>query len=227
MRVPDMKKCIHLMTASILLVIPSCTNTSLQSANNLLESGDFLAARRIYAKIAQKRPQSFEAHFGLGMTYSAEAMHKTDLSLATPGDWYPAIYHLSRAANLGTNEKVQQTLAILHFNLGAAYKKRGDADAAIERLEQAVSYDSTLLKAFNLLGTLHQQKGNLARALMFYRQTIKLQPAYAKAHFNIGSIAWAQQDFELARVHFEKALQLEPDNAYFRLWYEKAATRAG
>jgi tetratricopeptide (TPR) repeat protein len=218
-------------TLALLLCVaclfPHCRQDRLATAKALLENGDFLAARKIYDRLLDGQPQNFAAHFGLAMTWSAEAIYKTEIGLAGPPDWYPAIYHMTVAAQLQTNDRVRRTLAILHFNLGACYVKQGDREAAIQRISQAVAYDSTLLKADNLLGALYHEQGDFDNAERCYRRILLINPGYAMAHFNLGALAWARKDFREAEKDFTDAVSDEPDNAYFKTWLSKAHTSAG
>lgn len=200
---------------------------SVKKANILLEAGDFLGARKIYERIVEKEPKNFSAHYGLGMSWCAETIYKTELGMAKPQDWYTAIYHMTIAMNLKKNDQVQKTLAILHFNLGTCYKKLNDPDAALKLIEQAVSFDPTLLKALNLLGAMYHERGNFEKAEFFYRKTIEVKPDYAMAHFNLGALAWAKGDYPGAVTCFQKAALLAPENTYFKGWLTKAHEQAG
>lgn len=209
------------------MALSSCANRTVDRGYKLLETGNFLAARALFEQIVRRKPFQYEAHFGLGMTFCAEAIYKSDLGLAKPDDWYPAIYSMTVAMHLSDNQQVRQTLGILHFNLGACYKDAGNKGAAIDRLEQALSYDSTLLKAYNLLGALYHERGDWASAQRCYSAAIEIDPDYSLAHFNLGALAWARGDFPAALGSFEKAAALEPANTAFAQWCDKARRRAG
>jgi tetratricopeptide (TPR) repeat protein len=208
-------------------VVLNCGQDRLAAAKTLLENGDYLAARKVYESVLEDKPRDFAAHFGLGMTWCAEAIYKTELGLARPADWYPAIYHMTVAGHLETNDQVRSTLAILHFNLGACYLKQGDRDQAMQRIRQAVAYDSTLLKANNLLGALYHEQGDFDNAERCYRRILQTNPDYAMAHFNLGALAWAKKDFRDAEKHFSDAVASDSGNAYFKTWLAKARTSAG
>lgn len=153
-------------------------------------------------------------------------MHRTRLGLAEPMDWYQAIYHMTVAANLSDSEEPRRTLAVLNFNLAASYKKNNRTDDALRRLEEALTYDSTLLKAANLLGAMYHQRGNYDRARRAYQRVVNIDSTYATGHFNLGALAWAVNDFGQADKHFALAERLEPHNPYFREWQQKAEERA-
>ena len=204
-----------------------CREAPLSRAKALLESGDFLSARKLYEKVVETNPDDFAAHYGLGMTWSAEALYKTEIGLAEPEDWYPAIYQMTVASHLDTSEEVHRTLAVLHYNLGACYKKEGSPLEALARIQQAVLYDSTLLKAYNLLGALYQEQGDLDKADNCYRRALLLKPDYAMALFNRGALSWARREYAAAEKCFQDALTCEPQNTLFAAWLSKAHIAAG
>jgi tetratricopeptide (TPR) repeat protein len=214
---------LSLLTGALFLY---CKDPDLTAAKTLLESGDYLAARAIYEKAASAHPDDFAARYGLGMSWCAEAIYKTELGLADPDDWYPAIYQMTVASHLQPSGEARRTLAILHYNLGACYKKLGQPRDALRRIKEAVSYDSTLLKAYNMLGALYQDEGDLDKAESCYRRTLLLKPDYAMAHFNLGALSWARNDFKGALQHFLDAAAIEPENSSFQGWLTKARTAA-
>jgi tetratricopeptide (TPR) repeat protein len=215
------------LTLCVACCIPQCNRDRLETAKALLEDGDFLAARSVYGRILDRQPKNFTAHFGLGMTWCAEAIYKTEIGLAGPSDWYPAIYNLTVAGHLGSDDQVSRTLAILHFNLGACYVKQGERGEAIQRISQALAYDSTLLKANNLLGALYHEQGDFDEAERCYRRILQIKPDYAMAHFNLGALAWAEKDYREAQTDFANAVALDSDNAYFKTWLAKAQASTG
>jgi tetratricopeptide (TPR) repeat protein len=215
-----------IVVLSIAALIFQCKNDNLKTAKELLEGGDFLAARELYERLVEKSPRDFAGHYGLGMTWCAEAMYKTEIGLADPDDWYPAIYQMTIAMHINPHPMARNTLAILHFNLGTCYKKMGNNDDAILRIQQAVAYDSTFFKAWNLLGALYHEQGNLAMAENSYRRAIILKPDYAMSHFNLGALSWARKEYAMAEKHFQDAVTLEPHNDYFEGWLAKAHAAA-
>jgi tetratricopeptide (TPR) repeat protein len=208
-------------------LVAGCVSRDLERAGALLEGGDFLGAQRLYARVLERRPRDFAPHYGMAMAHCAEAINRTELGLAAPEDWYPAIYHMTVAAGIDSRPRALTTLAILHYNLGASYRRNGQTEEAIARLERAVDCDSTLLKATNLLGAMYHERGDLDKAARCYRRTLAAHPDYPLAHFNLGALAWARGDFAAARDRFERAAALSPGNGHFREWLDKARSRLG
>ncbi|MFW5775204.1 MAG: tetratricopeptide repeat protein [Chitinivibrionales bacterium] len=207
---------------SAVLLVSGCSTTELPRADRLLKDGAHREARAIYSRQAAQHPRSFRAHYGLAMSWCAEALQKSELGCGTPQDWLTPIYHMNLAYTIGAGEKAQRNLAIFHYNLGAAFHREEKIQDAIKRLEQSVSLDTMLVKAHNLLGTIYHQRGNLSQAQRCYRKVIQIQPDYAMAHFNLGALSWARGDYETAAGCFEDAVSLAPHNGHFLLWLEKA-----
>jgi Tfp pilus assembly protein PilF len=64
------------------------------------------------------------------------------------------------------------------------------------------------------------QLGLWREALAHWERAVKLDPTYAPAYNNL-AIGYEQQgDFEKARNAYEKALELNPNNAYIKQNYE-------
>jgi Tfp pilus assembly protein PilF len=64
------------------------------------------------------------------------------------------------------------------------------------------------------------QLGLWREALAHWERAVKLDPTYAPAYNNL-AIGYEQQgEFEKARNAYEKALELNPDNAYIKQNYE-------
>jgi len=219
----------HSRTALLIVVIYFtttglfCSVAPIDEAKALLEEGNFSAAQATYNRLLEHDPRNFAAHYGAGMALCAEALYKTKLDLVSPHDWYGAIFHMEMAHSLRPADKtVSKKLAIFHFNLGTCFRKSNSEDKSLSQFEQALSIDSTLLKAANLLGTIYHQRGNFEKARKFYYHTLTLDPHYAMAHFNLGALSWAENDFIKAEEHFANALDAAPNNDYFKTWLSNA-----
>lgn len=208
-----------------------CANDDLGKAAALQDAGDYLGARPRYRRVVRRNPGMFAARYGLGMTWCAEGVFRSRLGIDARREWYRAIYHMNLAlrgaADTAEVARAQGMLSVLYFNLGTYHKRAGRPDAAISQLERAVSYDSSLLKGFNLLGALYHDRGDLESAMRCYREAIRIRPDYAMAHFNLGAAEWARGNYSRAAHHFAKADSLAPGTTYFRQWRQRAARRAG
>lgn len=71
-------------------------------------------------------------------------------------------------------------------NLGIMFAKSNRRDPAIGALGKAVSLNPDNKIAFNWLGILYREAGDLNRAKISYERALQIDPNYALAHFNYG-----------------------------------------
>lgn len=66
---------------------------------------------------------------------------------------------------------------------------------------------------WNKVGIAHHQMMQLALAKKYYERSVKLNPHYAEAINNLGTIAYAQKNYRRATSYYKKALANSPDSA--------------
>ena len=71
-------------------------------------------------------------------------------------------------------------------NLGIIFAKSNRRDQAIGALAKAAALNPDNKVAFNWLGILYREAGDLTRARLSYERALKLDPDYALAHLNYG-----------------------------------------
>jgi tetratricopeptide (TPR) repeat protein len=96
--------------------------------------------------------------------------------------------------------------------------ERGDARAA-ELYSKAIEQQDCVADAFCNLGIIESQRGNVLKAFDCFTTCLKNDPRHTEAHYNLANLYFDQNDFRLARLHFEMATEIEPEfaNAYFNL----------
>ena len=67
--------------------------------------------------------------------------------------------------------------------------------------------------AQNFLGVALRMKGDDQAALVHYTEALRLNPAYYKAHYNLGNLLSRQRRYEEAEAYFTEALRLNPGYA--------------
>lgn len=100
----------------------------------------------------------------------------------------------------------------LHQRAIAAFQ-RGEADAAVELLGNAVKADPTSAVVANDLGSVLAQLGRMAEAIPAFRRAIELAPEYPEAHNNLANIYQMTGDLEEAVASYQTALRLCPEYA--------------
>ena len=88
--------------------------------------------------------------------------------------------------------------------------------------EQETLWQDTLAKnpaswmAYNNLGTVLDEKGQIDEAMRQYQAALRLKPDYAEAHFNLGNALSRKGQMDEAIRQFQEALRLKPDFAAAR-----------
>jgi tetratricopeptide (TPR) repeat protein len=118
-----------------------------------------------------------------------------------------------------------QTAEILEFTSGLSpfeqallSDERGDQRAA-ELYARAIDQQDCVADAFCNLGILESENGNAVKAFDCFTTCLKHNPRHTEAHYNLANLYFDQNDFRLAQLHFELAVEVDPAfaNAYFNL----------
>ena len=101
---------------------------------------------------------------------------------------------------------------IVHGNLGALLKKKGDIQNAIKCFRTAIQLKPNYPNAHYNLGIALQEKGDLTTAIDSYNTALKLKPNYPEALNNLGNSLQEQGDLAAAIASYNTALQLKPNH---------------
>lgn len=100
------------------------------------------------------------------------------------------------------------------YEEGVALSSSGQWKQAVEKLNEAVTYDPLHVAARTSLGWAYSELAQWDSAVLHLHEAIKLDPNNAAAH---GNLAWAYAETEkyhLAVQEAKKATELDPNNAY-------------
>lgn len=161
----------------------------------LHKRGDLRQAEHIYRQILEHNANHADAWHLLGVIALQEQRHEQALEL------------IRKAIQL------QPTAALMHANLGVAYKalKRWDEAAACYR--QALVLQPDYADAQYNLGRLLCEQGKRADAVAAFQQAIRLQPGHAEAHNSLGQTL-REQGLLVEAIHaLHQALKLRPNFA--------------
>lgn len=104
------------------------------------------------------------------------------------------------------------------FDQALLWDERGDNRAA-ELYSRAIEQQDCVADAFCNLGIIESQNGNTTKAFDCFTKALKHDPRHSEAHYNLANLYFDVNDFRLAQIHFEMAIEVEPAfaNAYFNL----------
>jgi tetratricopeptide (TPR) repeat protein len=111
-----------------------------------------------------------------------------------------------------------------HYNIGCHLRLAGDPEAALVFFERAIDIDPNYAVAhaelgFALMARKHDLVGrrsdlDVRRALRHLRRSVKLDPRYHWSRLYLGNLLWSLHRLRQARIHYEAAARLVPDNGF-------------
>ena len=177
---------------NLLETYPSSAILNITLGKCYFELGQIDLAISSYTKATEYWPQSEVSYAMLGQIYSSQ------------GDTEQAIKNLSKAVELKPDDHE------LHSLLGVELTQNGDVeavDAVIESFEQAINIDPNNAEAYNGIGTVLNEKGELDAAIDSYKQALKIKPDYADACFNMGNALKDKGDLDAADRQLQTGAQ--------------------
>ncbi len=147
-----------------------------------------------------------------GATVPAQVwFHYAALAAALHGD-------LARAAALlEEGVAAHPRSAVLYNDLALVRERRGDTDGAIAAIERGLTEDPKLAQLHKNLGDCLYREGRYDDALEAYQRAVKADPLLGDdVYLRTGNIHLRRQEREAAIRCWERALELDPDNAIVR-----------
>ena len=137
--------------------------------------------------------------------------HYAGLVAALGGDLDRAVSMLKEGIQLHPHS------APLQNNLAVVLERRGQYDEAVVVAEQGAQEDAGLAQLHKNLGDLSYRRGQYDAAHESYLRAIKANPQLGEdVYLKIGNIRYRQHDHAGAVQNWERALELDPENAIVR-----------
>jgi chemotaxis protein methyltransferase CheR len=143
-----------------------------------------------------RRPRSPAA-----ATPRADTDYEQALDLYRKGRYPETVAFLSRLLETSSDARAMLLMARSHADLG-------ELPPALHWCERTVAADRLHPAGHYLLGTILQEVGRKAEALLAYRRALYLDPHFTLAHFALGVLHREQHQPRQAAKHFTNALQL-------------------
>tara|TARA_R110000744_G_scaffold139560_1_gene250634 strand:- start:835 stop:1887 length:1053 start_codon:yes stop_codon:yes gene_type:complete len=90
---------------------------------------------------------------------------------------------------------------------------------AISSYKKGIQIDPNNSEAYNGLGTVYGELGELQKEKSCYEKSIQINPNYADAHYNLGIVFQELGEKQKAKSSYQKAIEMQPNymNAYWNL----------
>lgn len=159
---------------------------------------------RLYTEVLKYSPTNTKARINMGVL------------LTKSGLYDEAEKRYKEAAKFLPND------AGLHSNLANVYIKKADNyankkmyDLALKEFEKAVELNPKDFVAYNNIGILYKQQGQIKKAMEKYAKALEMNPSYPLTYNNIGNIYLESGQYDAAIRFYKKAITLDPDKAAF------------
>ncbi len=97
------------------------------------------------------------------------------------------------------------------FEAGVAAEKAGRLDEAEKDFQLVLRQGGNVAFVYNNLGIVYQRRGDHVRAIVQFREAIRLQPRHVPAHYNLGLALQDKHDIDGAIREYRKAVELQSE----------------
>ena len=132
-----------------------------------------------------------------------ESLVRLSSLLLRRGEWLESLVLCKRAI---ANSPPSTQLADLHFTAGYIELVQKNYATAEDHLTSALAIDPQRAEAWNNLGNLQQQRGDLSAAQHSFLQATQIDPRLADAHFNLAATYQQERRWPLAQNAFRASL---------------------
>ena len=150
-------------------------------------------------------------------SWTSDDWHREGLRLLETGETRDAI----EALRLSLMERPD--VPEVHFALGDALYRSGNAAAALERFHAAVEHDHQYVEAWVQLGCLHVEAGRLDQAEDAFRLALSVHADYPDAHWQLADVLQQSGRTGEAIPHWRRYLEFDTRGP----WADAARQRLG
>lgn len=217
---------------AIVAAEPSNDTAAFNHAVALQKAGDVAGAKKAYQAILAKDPNDVEAALNLGAIYKDEGKVDDGIALYTKvlkGDEYnsrvlnnlAALYRVKKnyAKSVDTLRKLlmrDQRNVDAYKNLALAYYEQKKFKLAQTILGNAQKMAEKAGKKdpdiFVNVGMIQIALGDNGKAMAAFKQAVELDPKHVVANYNIGSLALAHRDYDLAAASYSVVAAAWPES---------------
>jgi len=173
------------------------TDEKEKKAYKAFKDGYQLYQKEEYSQAREK----FEEAFSLKNNYS-KALSYTGSAYFYEDDYENASYYSKEALKIDPSDD------LAWYTIGEVLLKSRNYSSAENHFLKTTEINPDNFLAYYRLASLKFQKKNYIEAANLYKKTIELSPSFYRAFANLGITLIAMQQFQTAKIVFEKALQI-------------------
>lgn len=195
-------------------LITAKVSMNYQQVDKLIEYDKFTDADRILNNMIYKNPNDITARSLYAVSMAKQ--NKLDVAQSQLNALLPKY---PKNANL----HYAQGIVYLKRQASSDMDYRNNSDIlisdAIKEFNSALKLNSKYYPAYNALGVIALNTGNIPKAREFFNKALMIDPNYATAIDNLGTMDYLVGDYDEARKKFLKAISINPNSstAYFHL----------
>lgn len=118
-------------------------------------------------------------------------------------------------------------LSIAWNNIGTAYSRLEEKETAEYAYQKAYLIDRSNATAINNLVRFYRQKGDIETSLRYAKAIERFNDRNPYFHYNLGNIAYADADYNMAREHYAAAIKRKSAEPDFYLALSKTYEQLG
>ena len=174
----------------------------IDSANQLFKEKNYDEALTVLQQLLEKNPNTYQIHVLIGDCYREKG--NFDKALET---YDKAIEEAKKDEKMG-KEIIAKALAAI----GDCYFKKGDFEAAQSFFEQSIDTNpENEALAYNV-GEIYFSSQKLDEAIQYFTIATQIKPDWPSPYYKLGLVNLNKADYERARGHLKKFLELEPNS---------------
>jgi tetratricopeptide (TPR) repeat protein len=115
---------------------------------------------------------------------------------------------------------VRARIANVHKEAAILYTSIERYDEAIEQLQKALQFAPNFHDIRTLLGEMYIKKGDYSKAKVELKEVLKRSGDFVPAAVKLGFCYYKEDDKEMAKEIWEKALELDPENKSLKMYLD-------
>lgn len=94
-----------------------------------------------------------------------------------------------------------------------------NSESARKSYLKAIEEEDRIADAYCNLGIIEAKSANDVKAIDYFSQALLHSPRHYEAHFNLANIYFDNENYPLAKLHYQTAIEIEPNdaNVYYNL----------